>query len=83
MYPKLTKENKIIGLETADLLLLIVVYLIVFLLSGNLFVNLALIAASYLFLRLYKRKKPPRYTQALMRFLILPRRYTQAREASL
>lgn len=82
MYPKLTKENKIAGLELVDFLLLTVVYLLVFLFSKNLVLNLGLILAAYVFLRLYKRKKPPRYTQTLIRRLILPARYTQSREAA-
>ena len=80
MYPKLTQENKIAGLETIDLLLLIVAYLFVFLLSKNLFLNLALVSGVYFFLLSYKKGKPPRYTQALVRFLIHPGSYTQARE---
>ncbi len=77
MYPMLTKENKILGLEPIDLLVLVVVYLAVFLCSKNLLVNFALILASYFFLASYKRKKPPRYTQSLVRFLLLPSRYTE------
>lgn len=81
MYPALTKENKIAGLEFVDFLLLVGVYLVVFIFSKNLILNLALIFTAYLFLRLYKHKKPPRYTQALIKFLILPGKYTTAREA--
>ena len=80
MYPLLTKENKIAGLEIIDFLLLAAVFLIVFLFSKNLFVNLGLLFAAYFFLRIYKHHKPPRYTQTLIRFLMLPGRYTQAVE---
>jgi hypothetical protein len=80
MYPKLAEENKILGLEFADLLILTVVYLFVFVFFKNLFLNLALVGAAYIGLVLFKRKKPPRYTQALIRFLILPRYYSLTRE---
>lgn len=82
MYPMLTKENKIGGLEPMDLLVLVGVYLIVFLFSKNLWINLCLVAGAYFFLRMYKRKKAPRYTQSLVRFLFIPMNYTQAREMS-
>jgi len=82
MYPKLTKENKIAGLELMDLLVLATIYLIVFIFLKNLIINLALLLAAYFFLRLYKRNKPSRYTQTLFRFLILPSRFTQSREVS-
>ncbi len=82
MYPMLTKENKILGLEPIDLLLLLVVYLVVFLCSQNLVVNFAVILASYFFLVSYKRRKPPHYTRSLIRFLLIPSRYTQGLEES-
>jgi hypothetical protein len=77
MYPMLTKENKFLGLELMDLLLLLVVYLAIFLISRNLLVNLSILLGAYLFLASYKRKKAPRYTQSLVRFLLMPSRYTQ------
>ncbi|MBI4970235.1 MAG: hypothetical protein HZC17_00125 [Candidatus Omnitrophica bacterium] len=80
MYPMLTKENKITGLEPPDFLLLVGVYLFVFLFSKTLWVNLIVVLGAYVFLRLFKRKKAPRYTQSLVRFLVKPSRYTQARE---
>lgn len=83
MYPTLTKENKVAGLEFVDFLALVVVYLFVFIFSKNLLLNLALVFTAYLCLRLYKRRKPPRYTQALIRFLARPERFTLSREVSL
>ncbi len=80
MYPLLTKENKIAGLEIIDFLLLAAVYLVVFLFSKNLFVNLGIVLVAYFFLRVYKHHKPPRYTQTLLRFFMLPGYYTQDRE---
>ncbi len=80
MYPTLTKENKITGLEPMDFLLLVGIYLLVFMFSKILWINLILIFGAYCFLRLFKRKKAPRYTQSFMRFLLKPSRYTQARE---
>ncbi len=77
MYPLLTKENKVAGLEIMDFLVLAAIFLFVFLFSKNLFINLAFVFAAYCFLRIYKHGKPPRYTQTLIRFLILPGRYTQ------
>lgn len=82
MYPMLTKENKFLGLEVIDFLAILLVYLAVFLCSRNLFVNLTLIVGAYFFLKLYKKNKPPRYTENLIRFLIQPIRYTQGREVS-
>jgi len=82
MYPSLTKENKIAGLEFLDFLALVGVYVVVFMFSQNLFVNIGFVFTAYVFLAMYKHKKPPRYTQALLRFLIRPTRYTQAREVN-
>ena len=79
-YPMLMKENKFFGLEWIDFLLMLGVYLFVFLLSKILLLNLFLITMSYVALRVYKRNKPPRYTERLIRRLILPFRYTQAFE---
>jgi len=83
MYPMLTKENKILGLEPVDLLVLAVVYLVLFLISKNFIVNFALLLASYSFLASYKKKKAPHYTRSFVRFLLLPSRYTQAWEEDL
>ena len=83
MYPSLTKENKIAGLEFVDFLALVGVYVIVFIFSKNIFVNIGFVFMAYLFLAFYKHKKPPRYTHSLLRFIIKPARYTQAYEVSL
>ena len=78
----LAKENKILGLEMIDSLILALVYLIVFLFSKNLALNLILLTAAYAALRAYKKNKPPHYTQGLVRRLVKPSRYTEAREVS-
>ena len=80
MYPMLTKENKFLGLELMDLLILLMLYLVIFLCSKNLLINFAILLASYFFLGFYKRKKAPRYTQSLVRFYLTPSRYTEFRE---
>ena len=77
------KENKFFGLEWAELLILLAVYLFVFLFSNQLILNFLLIASFYFSLRLYKKNKPPRYTENLIRRLILPCRYTQDLEGCL
>ena len=82
MYPMLTKENKFLGLEAMDFLALLIVYLVVFLCSNNLFLNAALLAAAYLFLRVYKKNKAPHYTKNILRFFMLPNRFTLNREVS-
>jgi len=78
----LTKENKFLGLEAIDLLALLVLYLVVFLLSENLFLNITLLIGAYFFLKLYKKNKPPHYTKNVIRYFMLPHRYTQIWEAS-
>ncbi len=83
LYPMLAKENKILGLEFMDLLILILFYLVLFLVSRNLIVNVILLGLVYLFLRRYKKNKPPRYTETLIRFLVQPQKYTQVREIRL
>ena len=82
-YPMLAKENKILGLEMIDSLILALTYLIVFLLSKNLILNLILLTCAYFALRAYKKNKPPHYTQGLVHRLIRPSRYTETREVSL
>lgn len=80
LYPMLARENKILGLEFMDLLILILFYLVLFLVSKNLIINVFLLGIVYLFLRRYKKNKPPRYTETLIRFLVQPQKYTQVRE---
>jgi len=82
MYPMISLKNKVFDLEWMDLLILLCFYLLVFLFSNNLGINAALIAGVYLFLRQYKKNKAERYTQNLIRFLILPLRYTQSQESA-
>ena len=80
-YRNIYNKNKILGLEFFDFLILIFVYLLVFLLSRNLLLNLPLIFAAYLILRLYKKGKPPHFTASFIRFLATPRSYPMARES--
>ncbi len=80
MYPRLAEENKILGLELADFLVLTLIYLFVFVFSKNLLLNLILLALAYAGLVLFKRKKPPRYTQNLIRFLFTNGQYSLTKE---
>jgi accessory gene regulator protein AgrB len=75
-YTYLDRKEKALGLEIIDFLLLAVVYALTFLLSMNLVLNLAVMSAVYLLLRLYKRGKPAGYTAHLVRFLMTPKFYT-------
>ena len=75
-YSHLDKKEKMLGIEILDFLMLAVVYALVFTVSRNIFINIALIVAVYFTLRLYKRGKPPGYTAALVRFLLTPKYYT-------
>ncbi len=74
-FRKIDERNKILGLEFFDLILLILLYLIVFLFSKNLFVNLGILMSAYLTLSLYKQGKPPHWTGSLIRFLTIPRSF--------
>lgn len=75
-HTSLERREKMFGLEIADFLVLAVLYAVVFLVSTNIFINLALVASAYLGLRLYKRGKPPQYSTILLRFLLTPKFYT-------
>jgi len=79
-YRKIQEKNKILGLEFFDLLLVVIVYLVVFMLSKNLFLNLGVVFGAYCFLRVYKKGKPPHWTASLIHFVITPRRYQLIRE---
>ncbi len=79
-FNKISRKNKIFGLEFFDFLVLIVLYLIVFLFSKNLFANLAIVLGGYFFLRFYKKGKTQHWTASLVRFLITPRRYFPKKE---
>jgi hypothetical protein len=74
-YNKIQSKNKIFGLEFFDLLILLMVYLVVFVFSSNLLINLPIVFAAYFFLRLYKKGKAPHWTGSVIRFLLRPKKY--------
>ena len=75
-HTHLDKKEKLFGIELLDFLFLAAVYAVVFTLSRNIFINIALVVAVYFALRWYKRGKPPGYTATLVRFLFTPKFYT-------
>ncbi len=75
-YTHLYKKEKILGLEIVDFLILAVVYAVVFLISTNIFINVLVVGASFLGLKLFKRGKPHQYTMNLVRFIMTPKFYT-------
>ncbi len=79
-FTKIQSKNKILGLEFLDLLILLLVYLVVFVFSANLLLNLALVAGAYFILRLYKKGKAPHWAGSVIRFLLKPRKYVLCRE---
>lgn len=74
-FTKIQSRSKIFGLEFLDLLILLLIYLVVFVFSKNLPMNLALVFGAYLLLRFYKKGKPPHWAGSVIRFLIRPKRY--------
>jgi hypothetical protein len=79
-YNKIQSKNKLFGLEFFDLLLLLGIYLVVFVFSKNLLINLAVVLTAYFFLRLYKKGKSPHWTGSVIRFLLCPKKYPMKRE---
>lgn len=79
-YRKIQEKNRILGLEFFDLFLVVIVYLVVFMFSKNLFLNLGCVFCAYCFLRIYKKGKPPHWTSSLIRFVFTPRSYQMNRE---
>ena len=79
-YNKIQTKNKIIGLEFFDLLILLLIYLIVFVFSSNLIVNLLIVAGAYMALRIYKRGRAPHWSGSVIRFLVRRRNYLLKRE---
>ena len=75
-YSKIQSKNKIFGLDFFDLLLLLGIYLFVFVFSTHLLVNIAVVLAAYLFLRLYKKGKAPHWTGSVVRFLFRSKTYS-------
>ncbi len=80
VYRKVHERNKIMGLEFPELLLVVLVYLFVFIFSKNIVLNVLLVIAAYLFLRAYKRGKPPHWTSSVIRFFMTGHRYPLSRE---
>ena len=80
-YNKIQGRNKIMGLEFFDLVILLAVYLVVFVISTNLIVNLMVVTASYIVLRFYKRGKAPHWSESVARFLLRPKYYSMKRES--
>ena len=79
-YTKIQTKNKIFGLEFFDLLVLVLIYLVVFVFSSNLILNLVIVTTAYFALRIYKRGKPPHWSGSVIRFLMRPRKYPVKRE---
>jgi hypothetical protein len=79
-FPKIYESNRMFGLEFLDLLIFAFVYLLVFFISKNLFLNFAVLLSSYLTLRIYKLGKPPHWTGSVIRFLLSPRRFQSGSE---
>jgi len=80
-FNKVQSKNKIFGLEFFDLLVLLFIYLIVFVFSENLIINLLIVAGAYFFLKLYKKGKPPHWAGSVIRFLLRPKEYPPRRES--
>ena len=75
-YTYLDKKEKVFGLEIADLLILAMAYAVTFMVSASLLVNVPLLIAVYLALRIYKHGKPAGYTATMIRFIATPKYYT-------
>ena len=80
VYRKVHERNKILGLEFPELLLVVLVYLFTFILSKNIVLNVLLVIAAYVFLRVYKRGKPAHWTSSIIRFFMTGHRYPLSRE---
>ena len=80
VYRKVHERNKILGLEFPELLLVVIVYLLAFTFSKNIVLNLVIVVSAYLFLRAYKRGKPPHWTSSIIRFFMIGHRYPLSRE---
>ncbi len=80
VYNKLSGKDKIAGLELLDILLLALLYLLVFICSKHLLLNLLVLISAYVFLRTYKKGKPPHFTASILRFFLARPRYVQALE---
>lgn len=79
-FTKIQSKNKIFGLEFLDLLILLLIYLVVFVFSTNLLINLALVFGAYLILRFYKKGKSPHWAGSVIRFVLRPRKFFMRRE---
>lgn len=79
-YNKIYGRNRIFGLEFFDLLLLLGIFLIIFVFSSNLLINLVLVISAYIVLRLYKKGKTPHWTGSIVRYVCRPTRFPVQRE---
>ena len=79
-YTKIESRNTIFGLEFFDVIVLVLIYLVVFMCSKNLVVNLLIVALAYFGLCLLKRGKPTHWSSSVIRFLLRPARYPVKRE---
>ena len=75
VHNKLSGKDRIAGLELVDILVLAFLYLLIFICSNHLFLNILMLVSVYLFLRTYKKGKPPHFTASVIRFLIARPRY--------
>jgi hypothetical protein len=75
-YTHLYQKEKILGLEIMDFLLLALIYAVVFIFSVNIILNIAVLAAAFFGLKLYKKGKPQQHTMNLIRFVMTPKFYT-------
>lgn len=80
VYEYLNQKDSVLGLEMIDMLGLLLLYALVFLFSSSLFINIGIMTFAYICLRLYKRGKPRKYTESLIRFIWKPFRYTVSEE---
>ncbi len=69
------RENLVLGLELADLLALQGALVILMIFSVSLFVALPALLGLYFSIRVFKKSKPPFYTERLVRFLMRPTRF--------
>ena len=75
-YPRISgKEKLVLGLETADLLLLQFTLMALLLVTGKLLVALPVVVTLYFLIRAFKRNKPRFFTERFFRFVMRPRNF--------
>jgi len=70
------KEKLFLGLELADLILLMFALMALLVSTGSLLVTLPVVVGVYFLIRLFKKNKPRGYTERLWHFLARPRYFT-------